>query len=140
LSTWPDHLFGNCREHTLILEDDESETSWVSLAPLGTVNESDFPSSCHWVTIGEDGRVDSQIMFCTTRLGQYPVRRLACGYERYKRRYIDLECCLAVMRYVSRHDIHSSDAHEWASRARGESRVVEQCGPLASGGEWGRVV
>jgi hypothetical protein len=32
-----------------------------------------------------------------------------------------------------------SDAHEWASRARGESRVVEQCGPLASGGEWGRV-
>jgi hypothetical protein len=35
--------------------------------------------------------------------------------------------------------VQVSDSHEWASRARGESRVVEQCGPLASGGEWRRV-
>jgi hypothetical protein len=54
----------------VILEDDESETSWVSLAPLGTVNESDFPISCHWVTIVEDGRIDSQIIFWTKLLGQ----------------------------------------------------------------------
>jgi hypothetical protein len=33
----------------------------------------------------------------------------------------------------------TSDAHEWASRARGESRVVGECGPLASRGEWRRV-